>query len=524
MKRKEGKDGMRKLVGASLLIAVFPSNVWAFVSHDYPPTFVTELARIFFLLSCILVLGAVVQNLLYKDTKWRYFFYSLIFFILWDIVVLVGQMAEHWVDPAKMIGTAEGWSYFTRVIAISGKDYIFYFAKYDYILINIAIFLFHRGLKQHLNERKDSAIVLAVTLPLFPILIVEMGGAVVFLIFSTMSLITSLKLHKRERTNILWNYMIWLSSAFVIFAISRSIGHIIKHILLAAGHAQTWQHIAPISSSFNLIALFLVGSLSLFFIRIYDIHMKVLKDKQLIENMNTELVELNQEFETIITERTMSLMALTVADKVRNPAAMIGILCKRVLSNKEELTLLNDVISECEKLQGIVGDFENLLRTKKSLFKYEDINDIVRSVVSVAVKEADNKKIHVMLHLSEEMLKVNAQKSLLRVAIFHVIQNAVDASQAGGTITITSSRRGDYIIITVSDTGSGIKQEEMDRIFNVFYSTKLKRFGMGLPLAKQIVSEHLGEITIESRERQGMTVIIKLPGRWRQEEKNRFSS
>jgi len=524
MKLKEGKDGMWKLIGASLLVTVFPSNVWAFVSHDYPPTFVNELARIFFLLSCILVLGALVQNLLYKKTEWRYFFYSLLFFILWDIVVLIGQMAEHWVDPSKMIVTAEGWSYFTRMIVISGKDYIFYFAKCDYVLINIAMFFFHRGLKQHLNECKDSAMALTATLPLLPILIVEMVGAVAFLIFSTMSLITSLKLHKRERSNILWNYMIWLSSALIIFSISRSIGHIIKHILLATGHPQTWQHIAPISNSFNIIALFLLGALSLFFIRIYGIHMKVLKDKQLIENMNTELVELNQEFETIVTERTMSLMALTVADKVRNPASMIGILCKRVLGNREEFAHLNDVICECDKLQSIVWDFENILRTKRSLFKYEDLNDIVRSVVPIAGKDADNKKIHVMLNLSEELLKVNAQKSLLRVAIFHVIQNAVDSTQAGGTITITSSRSGDYIIIRVSDTGSGIKQGEIDRIFDVFYSTKPTRFGMGLPLVKQIVSEHLGEITVESKERLGTTVMIKLPARWREEEKDRLLS
>jgi len=76
--------------------------------------------------------------------------------------------------------------------------------------------------------------------------------------------------------------------------------------------------IEPVSGSINIISFFIVGSISIFFMRIYDIYLRLLDDKNKIESINLDLTELNQELEEIVAERTMSLMALTVADKVRN--------------------------------------------------------------------------------------------------------------------------------------------------------------------------------------------------------------
>ncbi|MGO9612695.1 MAG: sensor histidine kinase [Dissulfurispiraceae bacterium] len=509
-----------KLAAVALFVFLVPSNACAFVSHDYPATFVNEMARVYFLFSSLLVLAAMTQKLLYRDKRWRHFFVSLSLFIIWDIVVFAGQIAEQGLDPSLTIGSLEGWHYFKRAIVLHGHEYVFYFAKFDYILLNFAALFFYTGLRRHLKEDDRPQSRAAAVLPLLPIFIVETGGAVTFFILSLLSLTTSLRLSRRDKTNILWNYMIWLSSAFLIFSISRFAGHVLQHILLASGHSQVWQNMAPISGSFNILTFVLLGSVSLFFIKTYDAHMKLLKDKLVIENINSELTELNQELENIVTERTMSLMALTVADKVRNPVAMIGILCRRVLSKKEDFAHLNSVIDECEKLQNIVGDFENFLRTKKSMFKYEDVNEIIRSVVSVIETDAVTKKIDLVSNLADGPLKVNAQKSLLRVAIFHVIENAVDATPEGGRITLDSSRINDDIVIAISDTGSGIKKEDMDSIFDVFYSTKRSGFGMGLPLVKQIIEEHLGKITIESEEGKGTMVVIKLPTRWKQEEKD----
>ncbi len=507
-----------------LIIAVsfflfLPSSAWAFVSHDYPATFVNEVARIFFLISCVVVLGAMISNRLHKEKVWQNTIIALLLFILWDIVVFAGQMAEHRMAPYQTLGSNIGLDYFKSKIILNGKDCFLYIAKYDYLLINMAMFFFYTGLKGHLKKFESAETSSSAILPLLPVFVVEIGGACVFMVLSTLSLITAIKLFKKDKTNILWNYMIWLSSAFVLFSISRAVGHIAKDVLIAAGQTDMWQSISPISGSFNIFAFFLLGSVSLFFIKMYDIHLKTVRDKHVIEDINAELTDLNQELETIVAERTMSLMALTVADKIRNPAAIIGIVCKRVLDRKEELvnviSNLNAAVDECEKLQTIVGDFENLLRTKKSVFKYEDVNEIIRSVLPTLEKEAAHKDVSMAVDLSEKPLKINAEKSLLRVALFHVIRNAIEATPAKGTVTISSRLNDDKAVVTIADNGSGIRKEDLDRIFDTFYSTKSFGFGMGLPLVKQIICEHLGEVKLESNEGKGTTLTVLLPTRWK---------
>jgi PAS domain S-box-containing protein len=121
-----------------------------------------------------------------------------------------------------------------------------------------------------------------------------------------------------------------------------------------------------------------------------------------IEAINVDLTELNQELETIGAERTMSLMALTVADRVRNPATIIGGISKRILE-KEDVSeklrdKLNNIVIEADKLENIVEDFQMLLRRRRSMFKRDDINRVVDGVVSIITKEAAYKNVEIVVN------------------------------------------------------------------------------------------------------------------------------
>ena len=504
-----------------LCVFLYPSDAGAFVTHDYPATFVNEAARIYFLIACVLVLWAMLRNRLHKEKGWRYTFFSLICFIIWDIIVFFGQISALKMDPSHFIGGNEGLEYFKRSILLLDNDYFFYFASFDYVVIDIAMLLFYKGLREHLAEedRPSPLRAASVVLPLLPVFAVSFAGAAVFVVLSVFSLTASLKLYTRNRKNILWHYMIWLSSSFVLYSVSRSAGHVLQHILIASGSRDIWNIIEPVSGSINIISFFIVGSISIFFIRIYDIYLSILDDKKEIENINLELSELTQELEDIVAERTMSLMALSVADKVRNPAATIGIACRRVLRKKEQGEKLGedlqDMISECEKLQSAVGDFENLLKTKRSQFSYENLNDIVKDVTSLVSKEASDRGLVISVHLFDKPININMQKGLMRVAIFNVLRNAIDATCYGGLIQLNTSLENDNVVLTISDEGTGINAEDIKRMFDSFYSTKSKRFGMGLPLVKQIVTEHLGEIKVESEVGKGTTFKMIFPSRWK---------
>jgi signal transduction histidine kinase len=237
-----------------------------------------------------------------------------------------------------------------------------------------------------------------------------------------------------------------------------------------------------------------------------------------LQVVNADLADLNQGMETMVAERTMSLMALTVADKVRNPAAIIGWTCRKI---RERLDIpekikeaLKDIIDESVKLECIVKDFETLLRSRQSIFRHEDINEIIMAALPIVKKRMEVKGIVLSKQLEEQPLRINVQRNLLRVALLHLLRNAIEATSEGGKITIATSRTNDYVTITISDAGTGIPEEYIDKIFDPFFSTKTGRFGMGLPLVKEIIQEHLGEIKVESEVGKGTTFRLIFPIRW----------
>lgn len=281
----------------------------------------------------------------------------------------------------------------------------------------------------------------------------------------------------------------------------------------------------PLASARKAVAAF-IGFYTLFFaiiffiidIRFTGLYNRIDSDKKQIDSINADLSELNQQLETLVAERTMSLMALTVADKVRNPATVIAWTCKRLLEKEkvpEKLCEnLQDIIGESGKLEAIVRDFELLRKSRQSMFSFEDINDVVNAIAPIVEKEAAEKGLNLEMKLSERPLKINLQKNLLRVAILHVIRNAIDATSERGEITVMTSGGRDSVVVTVSDTGAGILKTDLEKIFDPFFSTKRFRYGLGLPMVKQIVLEHFGEIEVDSEPGKGTTFKMIFPVRW----------
>jgi len=214
----------------------------------------------------------------------------------------------------------------------------------------------------------------------------------------------------------------------------------------------------------------------------------------------------------------MSLVTMTLADRVRTPSAVIGGIARRIIAREEISEKLKEnfsvIIDEADKLETTVKDFQGFLKSRAPMFKYEDINEVIKDVISIIEKQALNKGIQLVLGLLEGPLKMNIQKNLFRMAVFNILKNAIESTPEGGSITIKSSRDSNSVILSFSDTGKGIPEEDLDNIFNPFYKTKSYRYGIGLPLIKQIVSEHMGEITVESKIGKGTTFNMLFPLWW----------
>jgi PAS domain S-box-containing protein len=230
------------------------------------------------------------------------------------------------------------------------------------------------------------------------------------------------------------------------------------------------------------------------------------------------LERFNQELESLVAERTMNLLAMTLADRVRNPASAIGATASRVLRKTEYSQKTVDdirlILSEAEKLDSIVKDFHDMLKKRQPLFHYEDVCGIIKDVLPVIEKEAARKHIDLSVDLPEQPLKINTERKLLKIAFFIILKNAVELTPDEGRVSVLVAGDGSRVKVIISGNGYGIPKEDIDAVFEPSSRVYGQRFVMGLPLIKQIVSEHMGEMTVRSEIGQGTTVFMVFPVRW----------
>jgi len=207
-----------------------------------------------------------------------------------------------------------------------------------------------------------------------------------------------------------------------------------------------------------------------------------------------------------------------IAHEIRNPLVAIttsvSLLKDEPQLSKEGHQLLDVVKEESDHLAAIVDDFLQFARPKKPSFHKEDINKLLSDVVH-RYKNWNGKKIQLVEQYEDNIPPVSLDRHQIQQVITNLLLNSLDAMEDGGTLTITTRRykkmSEDMVRIMVADSGIGIPEEDITKIFQPFYSTKEKGTGMGLAICRRIVNEHGGEISVESTVGKGTTFSVILP-------------
>ena len=528
-----------RIIAALLLCLVFPFNAWGYVPHEYPAIYTHQLARIFLLIAFICVLWAIIHNRLHKLKGWRYLFLSVIFFIVWDVDVFVGRTAE-FIKLPRTMGSTEGWQYFTRNIIVEGPVHLYYIGRLDFFLLNIAMLLFYMGLREHLREGQKVSVPITAVLPLLPILITDMTGSIVFIVLSILSFITSLQLYKKDRENVLWNYMVWLSSSWVMFSLSRSFGHILQHILIPTGNQDIWKFLEPIGGSFNTFACFLVGSISIFFIWMYRSYLEISKDKRGLENLvaeRTQFIEQLQRDKIELEEldKLKSAFLANVSHELRTPMnTIIGyteLLLDRVDGpiNEEQERNLKKVASNARHLLRLINDVLDISKIEVGKVELEikelDLKWLIDSVIPTFEPLIKQKGLTLAVNIEEGLPLIYGDEERIKQILINLLSNAVKFTHQGGiTIRAKPSDQGIglgeppiFAEICVEDTGIGIKEEDLGRIFDKFVQvdpSSVRRYegtGLGLSIVKGLVSLHKGMIWVTSKYGEGSKFYFTLP-------------
>lgn len=229
--------------------------------------------------------------------------------------------------------------------------------------------------------------------------------------------------------------------------------------------------------------------------------------------------------QTLESERfnALTLLAAGVAHEIGNPLNSLHIhlqLMERKVRElrelkgeaRQELQESIDIArAEISRLDTIVTQFLHAIRPTRPHLRSENINAIIEEAVRFFAPEIKDRDVVVEQELRSDLPMLEVDRDQMKQAFYNVIKNSLEATKQRGILRIRSDMDDTHVLIRFTDTGGGISAENLSRVFEPYFTTKSTGSGLGLLIVRRIVREHGGELSIQSTDRKGLTLTIRLP-------------
>jgi PAS domain S-box-containing protein len=205
-----------------------------------------------------------------------------------------------------------------------------------------------------------------------------------------------------------------------------------------------------------------------------------------------------------------------VAHEIRNPLfgiSSVGQIFERELENPAHRELAGVLLSETRRMNQLVESLLLYSRPMKLNLEWCDLLQLWKEVIVLHRDELEQKGLVVSGELDHSHRKAYLDANQIRQVFLNLLRNSIDATPAGGTISIKVLLDDRFNVFRINDTGVGIPSADKDKIFDLFFTTKPKGTGLGLGICRKIVQDHGGDIIVESIEGKGTTVTVRLPYR-----------
>jgi PAS domain S-box-containing protein len=166
---------------------------------------------------------------------------------------------------------------------------------------------------------------------------------------------------------------------------------------------------------------------------------------------------------------------------------------------------------EIKRLDYIITQYLQAIRPSRPQKKLAALNDVVTETLELLRPELDNRRVLVREHLAPDLPKAFFDPAQLKQALVNLIKNSMQAMTKGGVLTLETGADAEGVWVSVADTGCGIPQDQLNRLFEPFYTTKRKGSGLGLMIVHRILRDHHGRINLESHVGKGTTFRLWLP-------------
>ncbi|MCF7927732.1 MAG: PAS domain-containing protein [Spirochaetales bacterium] len=217
---------------------------------------------------------------------------------------------------------------------------------------------------------------------------------------------------------------------------------------------------------------------------------------------------------------SLTTLAAGVAHEIKNPLGSMGIHIQLIqkLANQleeEKKTKLTEYLGvleeEVERLNKIVVDFLFAVRPMNVEPEPTNLNSLMDDLADFMHYELEQKGVAIERDFSSDLPELQLDEKYIKQAVLNIIKNALYAMEDGGVLTISTKNEGNDVVLSIRDTGHGMDEETMEKIFEPYFTTRDFGSGLGLTLTYKIIKEHMGEIQVESKPGKGTVFSLIFP-------------
>lgn len=208
-------------------------------------------------------------------------------------------------------------------------------------------------------------------------------------------------------------------------------------------------------------------------------------------------------------------MSTYLAHEIRNPLFALGGFAHSLLRStnldQKEREKVEIIAQETKRLDHMLSSMLSFVKPARAVAGQVDLCRLVEETVELMNIGYGKQGYEFVLKCDVTTPKVRGDVEMVKQCLLNLIKNSIEAMPDGGPITVSSGIDGEYVYLTVEDSGSGMSEKDLEKVFSPFYTTKEKGCGLGLAMIKKIVEDYGGEISIKSRLDKGTVVSMRLP-------------
>jgi two-component system, sporulation sensor kinase E len=208
-------------------------------------------------------------------------------------------------------------------------------------------------------------------------------------------------------------------------------------------------------------------------------------------------------------------MSMYLAHEIRNPLFAIGGFTNSLLNSpnieEKERSKLKIIAEEAKRLDGMLTSILNFAAPGEAAVGKVDVRKAIDEVVELMRLGYSQQGYRFLTEIEPELPHVRGNSERIKQCLINLTKNSMEAMDKGGTVLIRAHLDKDFVLIQVEDNGVGMSEDQLERAFSPFYTTKTKGYGLGLSMIKKIIEEYGGRVEIASKEGMGTTVTLSIP-------------